>query len=149
MKEKVLSKEEKKKASETLRGGSWGQNPDGTNKGWLPAVALVVVDLKCVKMPPTYAKGYEHYKIRKLKKILRASFDKGEIGAVHSTDNAHESWEYIDICFPDDTEIIRKEFNSLAQVSVFSKLSQLLSPTYIRHSLIFSLREHMIRRYLS
>lgn len=149
IRKKVLSLDEKKRASESLRGGSWGQNPDGTNTGWLPAVALVVVDIKCVKMPPTYARGYEHFKIRNLKKVLRAEFDTSERGAVHSTDNAHESWEYIDICFPDEVEIIRQEFESLAQVSLFSKLSQFFSPTYLKHSLWYSLREFMIRRFLS
>ena len=149
IREKVLSIKEKKRASDTLRGGSWGQNPDGTNTGWLPAVAMVVVDIKCVKMPPAYARGYEHFKIRNLKKILRAEFDTNERGAVHSTDNAHESWEYIDICFPDEVEIIRHEFESLAQVSVFSKLAQFLSPTYLKHSLKYSLREYLIRRFLS
>ena len=100
-------------------------------------------------MPPTYARGYEHFKIRNLKKVLRAEFDTSERGAVHSTDNAHESWEYIDICFPDEVEIIRQEFESLAQVSLFSKLSQFFSPTYLKHSLWYSLREFMIRRFLS
>jgi hypothetical protein len=149
IREKVLSADEKKRASETLRGGSWGENPDGTTAGWLPAVALVVVDTKCVKMPPAYARGYEHFKIRNLKKVLRAAFDMGDRAAVHSTDNAHESWEYIDICFTDEVEIIQHEFESLAQVSIFAKLAQFLSPTYLKHSLRYSLREYMIRRFLS
>ena len=149
IREKVLTKEEKNKASEILRGGSWGHNPDGTSEGWLPAVALVVVDTNCVKMPPAYAQGYEHFKIRKLKETLRSEFDEGQMGVVHSTDNSHESWEYIEICFPTEVDVIRKEFNSLAQVSVFSKFFQFLSPTYIKHSFLFSLREFIIRRYLN
>ena len=132
-----------------MRGGSWGQNPDGTTTGWLPAVALVVVDMKCVKMPPAYAKGYEHYKIRALKNALRAAFDMEDKGSVHSTDNSHESWEYIDVCFAGEVEGIRHEFESLSQVSLFSKLKQFLSPTYLKHSLRYSLREYMIRRFLS
>ena len=149
IREKVLIGKEKKRASEILRGGSWGQNPDGSNTGWLPAMALVVVDMKCVKMPPAYAKGYEHFKIRDLKKILRKAFDTKELGAVHSTDNAHESWEYIDICFPNEVKDIRTQFESLAKVSFFSRLSQILSPTYLRHSLQYSLREFLIRRFLN
>ena len=140
IREKILL-ERQAEASELLRGGSWGQNPDGTNDGWLPAIALVVIDKNCVKMPPAYAKGYERFKIRKLKKTLRSEFDEGEKGAVHSTDNSHESWEYIDICFPKEVAQIREEFNTLAKVSVFSKLFQFLSFSYIKHSLLFSLRE--------
>ena len=149
LREKVLSGEEKKRATETLRGGSWGENPDGTNTGWRPAVALVVVDIKCVKLPPAYAKGYEHFKIRNLKNVLRRKFDKEDRGSVHSTDNAHESWEYIDICFPGEVKAIRSELASLAQVSKFSKLVQFFSPTYLKHSLLYSLRGYMIRKFLS
>ena len=149
LREKVLTEEEKKRATETLRGGSWGENPDGTNTGWRPAVALVVVDMKCVKMPPAYAKGYEHFKIRNMKNVLRRKFDKEDRGSVHSTDNAHESWEYIDVCFPGQVEAIRSELASLAQVSKFSKLVQFFSPTYLKHSLRYSLRGYMIRKFLS
>ncbi len=149
LREKILTDKEKKQASEFLRGGSWGHNPDGTKDGWLPAVALIVVDKNCVKMPPAYAKGYEHFKIRMLKEILRTEFDEGKRGVVHSTDNTHESWEYIDICFPGEVEVIQKEFYSLANVSIFSKLLQFLSPSYIKHSFLFSLREFIIRRYLN
>ena len=149
IREKVLSGKEKKRASEILRGGSWGQNSDGSNTGWLPAMALVVVDMKCVKMPPTYAKGYEHFKIRNLKQILRKALDTKELGAVHSTDNAHESWEYIDICFPNEVKDIRTKFESLAKVSILSRLSQILSPIYLRHSLQYSLREFLIRKFLN
>ena len=88
LREKILTGEEKKRATETLRGGSWGENPDGTNTGWRPAVALIVVDMKCVKMPPAYARGYEHFKIRNLKNVLRTTFDTEDRGSVHSTDNA-------------------------------------------------------------
>ncbi len=149
IREKVLTGKEKQRASEILRGGSWGQNSDGSNKGWLPAVALVVVDMKCVKMPPAYAKGYEHFKIRNLKNILRKMFDTKELGAVHSTDNAHQSWEYIDICFPEEAKDIRAQFETLAKVSFFSRLSQFFSPTYLRHSLQYSLRQFFIRKFLS
>ena len=149
LREKILTGEEKKRATETLRGGSWGENPDGTNTGWQPAVALIVVDMKCVKMPPAYARGYEHFKIRNLKNVLRTTFDTEDRGSVHSTDNAHESWEYIDICFPGEVEAVRSELASLARVSMLSKLAQFFSPTYLKHSLWYSLREYMIRKFLS
>ncbi len=149
IRKKVLSEEEKKLASETLRGGSWGNNPDGSTIGWLPAVTLVVVDMKCVKMPPTYAKGYEHYKIRTLKNSLRSQFDMEDKGSVHSTDNSHESWEYIEVCFPGEVDAVKREFQALAHVSILSKLKQFLSPTYIKHSLRYSVREYMIRKFLT
>ena len=117
--------------------------------GWRPAVALIVVDMKCVKMPPAYARGYEHFKIRNLKNVLRTTFDTEDRGSVHSTDNAHESWEYIDICFPGEVEAVRSEVASLARVSMLSKLAQFFSPTYLKHSLWYSLREYMIRKFLS
>ena len=81
--------------------------------------------------------------------VLRRKFDKEDRGSVHSTDNAHESWEYIDICFPGQVEAIRSELGSLAQVSKFSKLVQFFSPTYLKHSLRYSLRGYMIRKFLS
>jgi len=149
LRQKVLSSEEKRRASEILRGGSWGENIDGSTKGWLPAIAIVVVDLKCVKMPPAYARGYEHFKIRNLKNVIRSKFDKEERGSVHSTDNTHESWEYIDICFHGESDAIKSEFENLAHVSMFFRVTQLFSPTYLKHSLRYSLRETLIRRFLS
>ncbi len=148
LRSKVLSSSEKKAATEVLRGGNWGANEDGSNDGWLPAVALVVVDKKCVKMLPAYAKGYEHFKIRALKNALREAFDTDEMGSVHSTDNSHESWEYIDICFGGEATAIKSEFERFAEVFWFSKLFAFLTPTYIRHALRYSLREFMIRRFL-
>ena len=149
LRQRLLTSDEKVRASEELRGGSWGQNSDGTYNGWLPAVALVVADLQCVKMPPSSAKGYEHFKIRNLKNALRKEFDRDGRGSVHSTDNAHESWEYIDICYSGEAEAIRRELESLAQVSIFSRIAQFFSATYIKHSIRYSLREYMIRKFLS
>ena len=149
LRKSVLTGNEKKRASEILRGGSWGENADGTSTGWLPAVAFVVVDPKCAKMPPAYAKGYERHKIRKLKNTLRKAFDTETRGSVHSTDNAHESWEYVEICFPNEEGAIRSELEMYAQTSRVSKITNLFSLTYLKHSVRYSLREYMIRTFLS
>jgi len=148
MRKKTLSPEEKKRATEHLRGGTWGENADGSQDGWRPAMAIVVADRETVKMPPAYAGGFERFRIRNLKEELRSTFDKDGRGSVHSTDNSQESWEYIEVCFPDEVEKIREELDAYAKSSLFTKIAHFFSLAYLRHSLRYSLREWLIKRFV-
>jgi len=149
LRKKVLSGDERKHATEHLRGGTWGKGgSDGGDESWRPAMAVVVVDLQCVNMPPAYAGGFERFRIRKLKTDLRDRFDEDGRGSVHSTDATRESWEYIEVCFPEEIDDIREEIEGYAKSSFFSKITRFLSPTYLRHSFRYSLREFFIYRFL-
>ena len=129
-------------------------SPQKKGTAGIDALNIEIQNRLTAKGKPIF-QGKRSTKLYPKDRVMQTSNDysievmNGEIGAVHSTDNAHESWEYIDICFPNEVESIRKEFYSLAKVSIFSRISQLLSPTYLKHSLLFSLREHMIKRYLN
>lgn len=148
LRSKVLSEEEKHRAAENLRGGTWGEDEDGSRDAWLPAFVVVAVDTQCVHMPPAYAVGYEHFRIRKLKTDMRERFDRGGRGSVHSTDNTRESWEYVDVCFSHDLDAIREEISAHAQSSLFAKIKQFVSLEYLRHSVRHSLREWLIHTFL-
>ena len=42
-----------------------------------------------------------------MKRELRKKFDEVADSLIHSTDNTHEAWEYIEVCFPEDVQAIR------------------------------------------
>ena len=47
-----------------------------------------------------------------------------------------------------ETKDIRTQFENLAKVSFFTRISQILSPTYLKHSFKYSLRQFLIRKFL-
>ncbi|MCA9366603.1 hypothetical protein KC722_03425, partial [Candidatus Kaiserbacteria bacterium] len=145
---KIFTDEEKQTAFENLRGGTWGSDESGNTDGWRPAGALVVVDLKCAKLPPVYAAGFEQYRVRKLKELLRQSLDGGDKSSVHSTDNTRESWEYIEICFPDKLEVIKDEVQAYLKPSRLATITHVLTPRYLKHSLKHSVRNFLIKHFL-
>ncbi len=145
---KTLDEEEKKRATEQLRGGTWGSDAEGNTDGWMPAYVMVVVDTKCARMPATYATGFELFRIRTLKELLRKRFDTDGLSSMHSTDNTHESWEYIEVCFPDEYETIRAEVLEHTKSSRWFGWVHALSPKYLKHSSKHSLRSWLIRTFL-
>lgn len=146
---KSLTGKEQENAANILRGGTWGTNNDGSTDGWLPSEVVVVIDRACAKLPPTYAVGFEKFRIRKLKEEMRQKFDTNGLSSMHSTDNSRESWEYIEVCFPDDVSVIREEVMSYMSPSMFAAWRHVLNPSYLKHSLKHSLRGYIIRNFLS
>ena len=149
LKTKELDSEEQKNAFENLRGGTWGSDSDGSTDGWKPAFVLVVLDEECVRMPKVYAEGFEKFRIRQLKEVLRTKFDVLGRSSLHSTDNTRESWEYIDICFPECAGEIRKEVKAHAKGWSFMATLRSLSPKYLKHAGKHALRDFMIRYFLT
>ena len=145
---KTLNKSERKYVHDHLRGGTWGADDDGNTELWQPSAVLVLIDPECASLPSTYAAGFEHFRIRKLKERLREKFDNLR-SSVHSTDNSVESWEYIETCYPDEITIIKNEIATYSKRSIASLLKQLLNPNYVKHSLKHSLRSFLIRNFLT
>ena len=148
LRNKVLNKTEKKYVHDHLRGGTWGADDDGNTEFWQPSAVFVLIDPECASLPSTYAAGFEHFRIRKLKERLREKFDNLR-SSVHSTDNSVESWEYIETCYPDEITIIKNEIATYSKRSIVSLLKQLLNPNYVKHSLKHSLRSFLIRNFLT
>jgi len=148
LRKKVLTDEERKHVHDHLRGGTWGTDNDGNKAPWQPAVVLVMIDPQCARLPASYAAGFEHFRIRKLKERLRKRFDS-QRSSVHSTDNTIESWEYIETCFPNEIEKIRDEVATYTKPSFFALWRQLANPVYLKHSVKHSTRSFLIRRFLS
>lgn len=146
---KSLEGEEQEKVANVLRGGTWGTNEDGSTDGWLPAEVVVVIDRACAKLPSTYAAGFEKFRIRKLKEEMRQKFNTDGLSAVHSTDNSRESWEYIEVCFPEEVDEMKEEIKSHMKPSVFAAWKHVLQPSYLKHSAKHSLRGFIIRKFLS
>lgn len=148
LRNKILSIEQKKYVYEHLRGGTWGVDEDGNTELWQPAVVLVIIDPQCASLPTSYAAGFEHFRIRMLKERMRKKFDS-ERSSVHSTDNSAESWDYIETCFADEVKQIQNQVLSYKKASFLSLVKQLLNPTYMKHSIKHSLRNFLIRKFLT
>jgi len=148
LRNKILNKIEKKYVHDHLRGGTWGADSDGNTELWQPSAVLVLVDSECASLPASYAAGFEQFRIRKLKELLRDKFDE-QRSSVHSTDNSIESWEYIETCFPDEIKNIKNEITTYSKLSIFVLVKQLLNPKYLKHSLKHSLRGFIIRSFLT
>lgn len=146
---KTLDEELQKTAANILRGGTWGTNADGSTDGWLPSEVVVVIDRACAKLPPSYASGFEIFRTRQLKEAMRNRFDTDGYSSMHSTDNSNESWEYIEICFPEEVEKIKEEVKSLMKPSLFETWKHVFRLSYLKHSLKHSLRSFVIRKFLS
>lgn len=149
LKTKQLNVKEQKRAFEHLRGGTWGSDDDGSTDGWKPAFVFVVLDEQCARMPKAYAEGFERFRIRQLKEVLRARFDVSGRSSLHSTDNTRESWEYIDICFPEYADEIRREVGAYARGWSMWATLRALSPKYLKHASKHTLRDFIIRRFLT
>lgn len=145
---KILNEIDQKYVHDNLRGGTWGVDANGDTELWQPSVAVVILDPECASLPVSYAVGFEQFRIRKLKELLRGKFDN-ERSSVHSTDNTNEAWEYINVCFVDEVKKIKDEIKTYSQVSIISVFKQLLSPSYLKHSIKHSLRGFIIRKFLT
>ncbi|MEX2514722.1 MAG: hypothetical protein WD335_01160 [Candidatus Paceibacterota bacterium] len=97
--QKKFNEDEKEHVTKHLRGGNWTQHKAGDD--FLPAAAVVVLDPHGAHASFEYIEENTGSRMRTLKERIRNKFDDDEVSLVHSTDNTHESWEYIEICFSD------------------------------------------------
>jgi hypothetical protein len=148
LRHKILNTQEKNYVHDHLRGGTWGADDDGDSALWQPSAVLVLIDPESARLPASYATGFEHFRIRRLKERLRKKFDDRR-SSVHSTDNSVESWDYIKACYPDEINKIKHEVTGYAKVSLLAIVKQFLNPKYLKHSLKHALRSFLIRSFLA
>lgn len=113
LEQRRFSREEKIEIAEQLRGGVWSQNTRD-NKSGLPELAILVFDKDFKSISKTYLDAfigkYSHPRLRKMKEKLRRNFDIEEKDSlIHSTDSTYESWEYVEVCFPERMEKIKND----------------------------------------
>ncbi len=112
---KKLDEAERERAARHLRGGNWAEKKDlNRNGAFLPVAVAAVLDLHFPYSGGGRAPG-GYSRLRALKEKLRKRFDAGEASLVHSTDNTAEAWDYIEVCFPEETEDIRGEVDRLTR----------------------------------
>lgn len=105
LRNKQFDEEGKRAATYTLRGGDWRSASGDESHDSSPAMAVVILDTRPYNL--FHAKrGADMNRIQLLKDKLRSIFDNEETSMFHSTDNTSESWEYIEFCFPDESDSI-------------------------------------------
>lgn len=121
---KKFKPEEVRYVAEHLRGGVWNDK-SGESAGFLPAMAVAVLDMRLARISKTNLTRVDSGKrIRKLKLLLRSRFDTTGISCIHSTDNTRESEEYIKYCFDkSEIEAINSEIEKALKEIKYSWLS--------------------------
>jgi len=110
---KKFKDEEIHDITNNLRGGVWHVSGENLDE-YLPHTAVVVLDVRQARRSYVGAEKSVHDEdIRTLKKRLRKMFDKNKGSMIHATDNSHESWEYVDVCFSEEVITVKKEIESL------------------------------------
>ncbi|MCB9811684.1 hypothetical protein H6783_02125 [Candidatus Nomurabacteria bacterium] len=144
----VLSEEQKRRATDDIRGGNWA-GPDGSTAGLLPAAIIVAVDPQCAQLPAAYANEYERVRVKKRKEKVRKAFDQaGEASLVHSADNTVEAWDYIEVCFPEKRSALEAKAETAARRTLWLRVKRLCSPTYLSNTTRFALRDLVTKRLL-
>ena len=116
IRKKEFDKSEQENASKYLRGGNWAEKKGlNRNGAFLPVAVVVVMDMHFVYFGKR-GEGIGGYsRLRALKEKLRKRFYRAEASLVHSTDNTHEAWDYIEICFPEEVQMIRREVEQIGE----------------------------------
>lgn len=122
---KFFNDKEVRIVADALRGGVWNSKA-GPSEEYLPAVAVLVLDTEIARssLLGTVEQDLKSG-IRSLKRDIRKTFDTKEGSIVHATDNTHETWEYIPVCFSGETENIKSIVDELLEElkpSLFEKM---------------------------
>lgn len=135
---KKFSESEVKYVADHLRGGVWN-DISGAIRDYLPAMAIITFDTTLARSSKmNIMHDNPDKRIRSLKKILRNKHDTGKISLVHATDNTKEALEYIEWCFPQEADDIKKEAERMyEEIKVYwlerMKLSIVLIPRFIMY----------------
>jgi nucleoside diphosphate kinase len=108
VRKKIFSDEEKKLASQRLRGGNWAEalvDMDIVH----PAAVFVITDLVMLRR----SNPRPSERLKRLKQIIRKDFSHSGVNAVHSTDTTPEAVEYIEELFPLDNQVILDEVRDI------------------------------------
>ena len=152
VKKKRFSKKQKKYLKRNLRGGNW-KTENGKKENYYPELALVVIDnISHPFFQANFSKiNLEKYKVNKrikaLKKSLREKFDKTSVSSesfIHSTDNCLEAQEYLDICFPEDRDKIRKRIIKIKEEKRITIIEKFLIYINILFFNVLDLRKKIV-----
>jgi len=111
---KVFDEDGQKRALLSLRGGNWAEKIDlDRDKSLVPAAAVVALDLYAAHSKNNSSSHDGYGRLRALKEKLRKRFDDRGISLIHSTDNTHEAWEYVEVCFPGGVDEVKEEIDEL------------------------------------
>jgi len=139
IRKKIFNEEEVAYVREHLRGGVW--NDTNNVRDYLPAIALVVLDTTVARAALlNIMHASPDARIRSLKRELRTSFDTDKVSLIHATDNTHEAWEYVQWCFPKETDDVRAEIErvrSAIQLTFFEKA--VLRLTFLPRQFVFNI----------
>lgn len=110
-----IGEEEKKLASQHLRGGNWSKG-SWPKQGGLPACAIVAFDYTPISIKEKKRKNYplvknEHFFVKhKIRKLSRSRFlRKEQANFIHSSDNETIAWEYLSIIMPEKKNTIERD----------------------------------------
>lgn len=105
--------EQKKLASQNLRGGNWGKGPWPVSGG-IPAVLLVMYDYNPRPLSKSYQKKYpyvtnEHYLLKEeLRKAINSNLPlEKRSNPIHSSDDEIEALDYIEATAPEILEMVK------------------------------------------
>lgn len=144
----ALDEKQKQHAQDHIRGGNWA-DIKGSTHGQFPAAIIVGIDMECAHLTGSYVGEFERRRITERKRRLRESFDEaGEASLVHSADTTNEAWDYIETCFPNEMDTIRREVAQATSIPLLQRLRAFLSPSFIAHTLRYKLREMVVRRFI-
>jgi len=100
----IFNEDIKKDAIKRIRGGVWNDGLDNSKEVYKyhPAQIILLLDRESRGEPG----------IRQLKETLRKKIDKSKTSLIHTTDNDIETWDYINICLPNQEDKLRNTINS-------------------------------------
>lgn len=108
-----LNREQKRQASQRLRGGNWGQGPWPVSGGE-PAVLLVMYDYHPKPLNEKFRKKYphvenEHYLFKEeVRREINSNLESEEkTNPIHSSDDEIEALDYINMVIPETMSSIR------------------------------------------
>lgn len=108
-----LNREQKRQASQRLRGGNWGQGPWPVNGGD-PAVLLVMYDYHPKPLKEKFKKKYphvsnEHYLFKEeVRREINSNLEAEEkTNPIHSSDDEIEALDYINMVVPETMAYVR------------------------------------------
>ena len=105
LREVSFSKSEVARVTRHLRGGVW-HGGTKTSDTFLPHTGVLILDTQLARASHIGLNiQNEKHGIRKFKRELRSAYDTGSGSVVHATDNTRETWEYVDVCFPEDNQL--------------------------------------------
>lgn len=153
IRKKVFNRSEERLISEHLRGGNWQTVSGRVVDDFMPAMAIVTVDLHFPYLTLQGKTSTEaKRKVKRSKERVRKKFDDEKTSVIHSTDDTSQAEEYITICFPKEALEIREEAEVIRNTHTLSLQERVtlrfrMFPHYIGES-ILKMKELVARLFV-